>query len=93
MPFSQIQETYPELVTEIDPTDFTRLRYVVTLQNAEGEARRVRLLQWNARGLTFWNELPKDSSAKLADDAAQVLMQSVEHMSPDVVECKFGLGQ
>jgi len=87
-PFSQIQETYPELVTEIDPTDFTRLRYAVTVQNAEGELRRVRLLQWNDRSLALWNELPK-GSAELAKGVVQVLMYSVEHMAPDVVESKL----
>ena len=89
--FSQIQETFPELATEIDPTDFTRFRYVVTLQDVEGELRRVRLLQWNVRNLALLNKLPKDS-AELAEGIVQVLMYSVEHMAPDTVERKFGLG-
>jgi len=93
VPLSQIQESYPELITKVNPTDFTRLRYVVTLQNAEGELRRVRLLQWNVRSLAWWNKLPKDSSAELAEGAAQALMYSVEHNAPDIVEKQLGLGR
>jgi len=53
----------------------------------------VRLLQWNVRSLTLWNELPKDSSAELAEATIQVLMYSVEHTAPDIVEQEFGLGK
>lgn len=93
VPLSQIQESYPELVTEVDPTDFTRLRYVVALQNTEGELRRVRLLQWNVRSLAGWHKLPKHHSAGLAEGVSQALMYSVEHTAPDVVERQLGLGR
>ena len=54
---------------------------------------RVRLLEWsvrNAASLALWNQQPKDESAALAAVVVPVLMSSVGHMSPDIVE-RLGL--
>jgi hypothetical protein len=40
------QRTYPQLITNVDPTEFTRLRFVIAVQMEEGILHRVRLLQW-----------------------------------------------
>jgi hypothetical protein len=79
---SQMQEHYPVLVTEIDPTDFTRFRYIVTLQSTEGIVVRVRLHQWNVRSR---GNLPKDGSAQLAEAVSRIFISSMESTPPDVV--------
>jgi len=89
VPFSQLQETYQSLVTHIDPTDFTRLRFVITLQNEAGDALRVRLIQWNSTNVEWWRALPKNSSKELAEGTCQAPVYSVEHMPVDEVRQKM----
>lgn len=91
--FSQLQEAYQSLVTHIDPTDFTRLRYVITLQNEDGEVLRVRLCQWNSPRVESWRALPNNTSKELAESACQALMYSVEHTPVDVVRQKLRLSK
>ena len=80
-------------MTHIDPTDFTRLRCVITLQNENGDTRRVRLLQWNSSGVEQWRALPNDTSKELAQGACQVLMYSVENTPVDVVRQELRLSK
>jgi hypothetical protein len=91
LPLTQIHEMYPELISPVDPADFTRLRFVITLQNTEGEIRRLRLIQWNDRSLSRPNTLPKDTSAKLAEGFAEALMYSVESMTLAAVQKNLGM--
>jgi hypothetical protein len=93
VPFAQLQEAYESLVTHIDPTDFTRLRYVISLQNENGEVLRVRLLQWNSSSVESWRALPKNTSKELAESACEALMYSVEHTPVDVVRQKLRLSK
>jgi hypothetical protein len=90
LPLSQVKQTYPELITHVDPTDFTRLRFVVSLQTEEGFLRRVRLFQWNDRALTGWTEMPKEKSAKLAEGVPQALMFAMENMALGDVQDMLG---
>ncbi len=85
-----MQEHYPGLVTEIDPTDFTRFQYIVTLQGTEGIVVRVQLHQWNVRSR---GNLPKDGSAQLAEAVSRILISSMESTPPDVVEQNLGLNR
>jgi len=93
VPFSLIKKTYPELETEIDLTDLTRFRCAVTLQTPGSMLTRVRLLEWSAASLALWNQQPKDQSTALAERVVPVLVSSVGHMPPDIVEqCLQRLG-
>jgi hypothetical protein len=89
LPLSQIKRTYLQLITYIDPTDFTRLRFVITLQTEEGILRRVRLLQWNDLALSSWSNMPKDS-AKLAEGVLASLMYAMEHMTLGATQDMLG---
>ena len=93
VPIAQLYAAYPKLVTNIDPTDLTRLRYVITLRNSKGDILRVRLVEWNDLGLKTWKELPKETSAGLAAGVAQALMYSVADMKLEEVQRKLGVGK
>lgn len=71
---------------EIDLTEFTRFRCAVTLDTPDGVPTRVRLLEWSVLNTTFLDKRPKDESATLAEGVVSVLMSSVGHMSPDIVD-------
>ena len=89
VPSSFIQKTHPELAMEINLTDFTRFQCAITLHTPGSMLTRVRLLQWSvldAASLALWNQRPKDESAALAEGVIPVLVSSVGHMSPDIVE-------
>jgi hypothetical protein len=47
----------------------------------------------DVRSLAWWNGLPKDSSAEIAEGVIPALMYSVEHMAPDIVEQKLWQGR
>lgn len=74
----------------IDPTDFTRLRFVVFLQNNKGDLRRLRLLQWNDLNADFWRKMDKDASAALSSGWDVSLMDSVDLMDPKEVQKMLG---
>lgn len=93
VPISDVQTRHPELEVHLDPTDFTRLRFVVILQNYKGEMRRLRLIQWNDLNADRWRKISKERSTELAgpeSEWAQVLMSSVDSMSPKEVEKLLG---
>lgn len=84
---------HPALEVSIDPTDFTRLRFVVILQNCDGEMQRLRLIQWNDRNVDQWRKIPKEASAALGGPEskwAEVLISSVASMNPQEVEKMLG---
>ncbi|KAF5371480.1 hypothetical protein D9615_009622 [Tricholomella constricta] len=87
---ADIQASHPDLKMTIDPTDFTRLRFVVVLQNNRGDPRRLRLFQWNDLGVEKWRTMNKDTSAKLAGGWDQALIFAVEQMSPIEVDKMLG---
>jgi hypothetical protein len=85
-----IQANYPELEVIIDPTDFTRLRFVVFLQNYKGDLRRLRLLQWNDLNIDFWRKMDKDTSAVLSSGWDVDLIDAVDSMAPKEVQNMLG---
>ncbi|TRM61850.1 hypothetical protein BD626DRAFT_500736 [Schizophyllum amplum] len=81
-----VEEQFPELVPIVsDPTDFTRPRFLLILENPEGEIRRVRLNQWNDLNVPKWREMPKEHSRMLAQDTLTVAVQCVNNMEPEEV--------
>jgi hypothetical protein len=87
---TEIKEAYPDLVTGVDLNDYSRLRYVVSLQNVHGDIIRVRLVQWNDRCLDGWRKLGKKPNPELVEGIFEALMFSVENMTPSEVENAFG---
>jgi len=93
VPISEVMANHPALEVTIDPTDFTRLRFVVIMQNLDGEMQRLRLIQWNDRNLDEWRKIPKESSAAMGGPNskwAEVLISSVSTMDPQEVEKRLG---
>ncbi|KDR70495.1 hypothetical protein GALMADRAFT_159931 [Galerina marginata CBS 339.88] len=86
---ASIEAKFPELDVHIDPTDFTRFRFVVVLQ-IEGEVRRVRLVQWNDLNAEKWRTMSKDSSASSAADWMHTLIFAVDNMSPRELDAMVG---
>lgn len=77
----------------IDPTDFTRLRFVIVMQNFRGEMRRLRLVQWNDPNVKYWRNIGKEDSAALGGPESrwdQVLIDAVDWMKPKEVEKLLG---
>lgn len=70
--------------------DPTRVRFVLILQNTDGEVKRVRCLLWNDLNIPRLRELPKEAGDELAKDWDMILTYTVEHMLPREVEGKFG---
>lgn len=94
--FSDIIADNPRLDTPIDPTDFTRLRFVVIMQNNDGEDRRLRLLQWNDGNLDFYRNMDKSSSTSLGGPGSgwdSTLIDSVWSDDPQVLEEKLTGGK
>ncbi|KAF8951913.1 hypothetical protein BDZ97DRAFT_1656283 [Flammula alnicola] len=90
---SDVQAVWPELHVSIDPTDFRCLRFVVILQDDNGEARRLRLVHWNDLNVDQWRKIDKASSASLGGPEsgwAQALMDAVASRSPKEVEEMLG---
>lgn len=86
VPISQVHVEHPELETNIDTDDLTRMRFVVVLQDSYGQPLRLRLSQWNDLNLHRQRQLPRQASAVLAKDWAVVLMHAVENMKPREME-------
>jgi len=87
---SDVQASHPNLEVHIDPEDFTRLRFVVVLQNYKGEPRRLRMIQWNDLNADKWRRINKAVSAELESGWAQALEYSVTSKSPKEVEEMLG---
>ena len=87
---SDVQASHPNLEVHIDPEDFTRLRFVVVLQNYKGEPRRLRMIQWNDLKADKWRRINKAVSAELESGWAQALEYSVTSKSPKEVEEMLG---
>lgn len=87
---SDVQASHPNLEVHIDPEDFTRLRFVVVLQNYKGEPRRLRMIQWNDLNVDQWRRMDKAVSAELKSGWAQALEYSVTSKSPKEVEEMLG---
>lgn len=69
---------------EDDPTDITRMKYVVILKNYEGELRRVRCCLWNDLGIQKRREALIDNPPDVDDKPwNEVIMWSVENMKPE----------
>ncbi|PPQ97185.1 hypothetical protein CVT26_000461 [Gymnopilus dilepis] len=88
--FTDVVADFPEIDTRIDPEDLTRFRFVVVMQNREGEPRRLRLVQWNDLNAHQWRQKDKSKSASLNSNWAQHLAFSLENFSPAKVEEMFG---
>ena len=90
VPLCVVQTSHPELEVHIDPNDFTRLRFVVVLQNNKGEPRRLRMIQWNDLNLNQWRRMNKAVSAELESGWAEALEYAVTSKSPKEVEVMLG---
>jgi hypothetical protein len=90
VPISDVQASNPNLEVHIDPKDFTRLRFVVILQNYKAEPRRLRLIQWNDLNADKWRSMDKAASAKLESGWAEALVYTVTSKSPKEVEELLG---
>lgn len=91
--FFDIQADYPTLQAHIDLNDLTRLRYVVILQNTQGELRRLRLTQWSSPGVDRFHNMDKEDSAAIGGPNSPwsgILMASVQMGIPDELEETFG---
>ncbi|KAG6861079.1 hypothetical protein C0995_004177 [Termitomyces sp. Mi166 len=94
VPFADILDSNPDLRTTVmDPNDFTRVRFVVILQNSEGEPRRLRLRQWNDLGVEKWRNIPKNESIELQAGWLDVVKYSIDTMSPRDIEKSFGMNR
>ncbi|KDR79683.1 hypothetical protein GALMADRAFT_137466 [Galerina marginata CBS 339.88] len=91
VPISWVRTAHPDFEIHIDPTDFTRLRYLIVLQNYKGEMRRLRLIQWNTLSTEKWQKIGKEASATLAAGFGDALMLSTDSSSPSQVEKKLGI--
>ncbi|KAG5652627.1 hypothetical protein H0H81_004307 [Sphagnurus paluster] len=87
---ADVQAENPALEVVIDPLDFTRLRYVVILQNSRGDRRRLRLVQWNVLSTEKYRRMDMDASAALSSSCVEVLIDAVETLSPCEVLKMFG---
>jgi hypothetical protein len=87
IPLSQIKRQHPDLITHIDPTDLTRLRCVITLQNNNGDLCRLRLLQWNDLGLEEWMRIGPEKIKALAEGVGE----SLKYLELGDVKGKLGL--
>jgi hypothetical protein len=85
-----ICSTHPALELTIDRTDFMRLRFVLLLQNFQGEPRRLRLVQWNDLNVEGWRAMGEKCSRKMAEGWEATLMWSVLNMKPAEVERWLG---
>jgi hypothetical protein len=84
---SHIKQTHLDLTTHIDPTDFTSLRFIVTLQNDKGVLCRVKLLPWDECSVVV-DSIGTDDIAKVAEG---VPLYSVEHMPLGAVQKSLGM--
>ncbi|PPQ87410.1 hypothetical protein CVT25_008106 [Psilocybe cyanescens] len=94
--FSDIQAANPNLKAHIDPTDLTRLRFVVIMQNNRGEPRRLRLFQWNDRSTESYRNMDKEDSAAIGGPNSgwsRTLIACVQTDTPAEVEKMFGQGK
>ncbi|KAF8075754.1 hypothetical protein FPV67DRAFT_381088 [Lyophyllum atratum] len=57
VPASSIQAKYPTLLTNIDPTDFKCVRFVVILNHPEGDMWRTRVLEWKDHTVTLCRQV------------------------------------
>ena len=90
VPISTVQAQFPELEVHIDPTDFTRLRFVVVLQNYKEEVRRLRLVQWNDLSIDRWQKMSKTASTDLQLGWADALRYLVDTKDPKDVQELLG---
>jgi hypothetical protein len=90
VPISDVQASHPNLEVHIDLKDFTRLRFVVILQNYKAEPRRLRLIQWNDLNADHWRRMNKTASAELESGWAEALVYGVSSKSPKEVEEMLG---
>lgn len=88
-----IQAQYPSLEMVTDPKDLTRLRFIVLLQNKDGEPNRMRLLQWNDLLIERWRTMSKELCAELCQEWDLSLTYALRNLSPPEVEEAFQLGQ
>ncbi|KAL1748062.1 hypothetical protein HDZ31DRAFT_79917 [Schizophyllum fasciatum] len=86
-----VEAEFPELVPIVsDPTDLTRPRFLLILENSEGEIRRVRLNQWNDLNVPKWRRMPRDKARMLAEDGLGILVHCVNTMEPAEVRKLVG---
>lgn len=64
VPISEIRETHPQLEINIDPTDYTRIRYIVFLVDDYGNPSRLRLIQYNDPNADTYREMNKTKSSE-----------------------------
>ncbi|KAH9855077.1 hypothetical protein C2E23DRAFT_816713 [Lenzites betulinus] len=87
-----IEKMFPDLAPIVtDPTDLTRARFVVILENTKGEIVRVRLNQWNDMKIPMWQGVPKSESRKLADEACLMVVHAVNELDPAEVTRRMGI--
>lgn len=88
---AELQSELPELAGLFsgDPADPTKLRYVVLLENDEGELRRGRCLQFNHRGLDHLRTMPKDMFAGQPLEWSDILKYTVDQSTPGETMAKF----
>ncbi|KAH9484620.1 hypothetical protein JR316_0004102 [Psilocybe cubensis] len=60
-----VAELGEDVNTPIDPTDYTRIRFVLILLDNEGYMERMRLVQWNDPNLDFFRNMDKDACARV----------------------------
>jgi len=87
---SDVLVSNPQLEVTIDPTDFTRVRFVLILQNYRGEPQRLRLVQWNDLNAIKWRSRPKERSTDIASGWAEALAFSLNNWTPAEVEEMLG---
>ncbi|KAG6909213.1 hypothetical protein DXG01_001520 [Tephrocybe rancida] len=91
VPFADVEAAHPDFgPTAIDPTDFTRMRFVIILQTDDGYPRRLRLLQWNDLNADHWRAMSKSKSADLHEGWFEALLFFTEKVTPADVESTFG---
>ncbi|KAJ7583015.1 hypothetical protein C8J56DRAFT_956333 [Mycena floridula] len=98
VPLADILATFPDLQVPVDPTDLTRLRFVVIMEmenETTKEVRRIRLVQWNDLAIDQWRRMNKTASAELGGDSndsqwSRSLRHCVSHLRPKDVENNWG---
>lgn len=88
---AELQRELPELkgLFPEGPVDPTKVRYVVLLENNEGELRRARCIQFNDPNLEKYRAFPKDMFAGQPVEWSDILMYTVENSTPEETMDRF----
>ncbi|GLB33164.1 hypothetical protein LshimejAT787_0100490 [Lyophyllum shimeji] len=74
---SDVKAQYPDLVVNIDPTNFSFLRWVIILRDPLGGMWKLRMHHWHERRIGLFRQMGKEMSAGLSGEWALLLRAAV----------------